>query len=265
MKSSRNLYVFAVLMMVAQSASAASNNQEAQFSVPVSQGIANPSFHTALHGQNPAGITYSNTNRVKIIPFWNLSSSGVNHALAGDIIWGNGVVGLGGGVHYVLPGVVSATSTLTATFAAGLSTRMIALGAYGSLGISPSSSLQMKLGAVLFPYAQLRFGYVYHGLLGGTAGHSIGLAVDPSRMVTLALDVGTDATFQRFALSPGLGLHFSKVHLNGGYGFALVGGSVPSPIVGVVAAISIEISRGAVFFANYNTIQLAAAGVMFKL
>ena len=126
----------------------------------------------------------------------------------------------------------------------------------------------MKLGAILFPYSKVRIGYVYHGLISGTRGHSAGVALDVGRMLTLVADAGADSTFQRFSLAPSLGVALNRVKFSGGFGIpinATVATAPLAPAQGLFLSITGELSKKLLIFGNYQTIHLMSAGLIVTL
>lgn len=248
-------------------AMAASNNQDSQFNNPIGAGISNPSYYTALYGQNPAGLGYSNTGRIKLAPIWSMQTIGGSHTLNGDVIYGNTFVAVGAGLSYIAPILAGATSSLGARAGVAVTTRVLALGGFASLGISPATSPSFKLGALLMPNSPVRIGYTLHGLGGSSVSHSAGAAFDLGRAVTIVADAGVDGAFQRIVLAPGIGISAQKLKISGGYGFQLtqVGSFPAAPLTGFYGSLTGEVSKKLLVFANYQTINALAAGLIITL
>jgi hypothetical protein len=220
------------------------------------QGIAAPSFHGALFGQNPAGLVQN--QRLKIQgnaasfddTFTRLKPSG-------GVLTGNGSMAAGvgysqwdaGAIHWGAAGTLHSASTT-----------------FGLAGKSISGSGSTYDFGMFFDFIpRTRIGLLAKDVGQGLHLFGAGVQFLVDSMVDLVVDVDYENRLKQGVVKPGFTLHTDRVHLAVAYGYRYAGSGDSYLTSRLSAGLGLRLFDSAMLQYQYRTLAEHLVGLTLRL
>jgi hypothetical protein len=226
------------------------------------QGVAAPSFHGALFGQNPAGLVQN--QRLKVQGgVAAIDDSTTNLKASGAILAGNGVLGAGVGYSQFDSGAyASGTGAIHWGAAGTLQSLSTTLGISGR-SVSGASTYDVGLFFDFIP--RLRVAALAKDVGNGLHLVGAGLQFMVDSMVDLVIDADYETRLKQGVVKPGFTLHTDRVQFTAAYGFRYVGSSDQFVYSRMTAGIGIRIADSILLQYQYRSLPQHLVGLTLRL
>lgn len=227
------------------------------YPLAASGGVVAPSARTAVF-QNPAGISF--VDGLNLNGQTGFNSSFGTPIYRGGLMYGNGMMGLTGGVS------LAPTANITSAYFGGgfgIASIKTRVGVSGSVGISPSGSSQVNAGLMFGPFDKLNFGFTAFGLDSSITELGGGMSLDFGPGAKIVVDATSDRSFGSFNFKPSLLLFTPQLGVTFGYGFG--NGGSTQIIDGFNAGVFVMLAKKVNLEVYYNELAPFYASVAFKI
>jgi hypothetical protein len=255
--------VWFAFLMVPESHGRGLSVREDLVQVANGQGIASPSYHGALFGQNPAGLVQN--QRLKVQGgVAALDDSTTNLKASGAVLAGNGTLGAGvaysqfdsgayatgtGALHWGAAGTLQSLSTTL-----GISGRSVSGGA---------STYDLGLFFDFIP--RIRIAAMAKDVSNGLHLVGAGLQFMVDSMVDFVIDADYQTQLKQGVVKPGFSLHTDRVQFTAAYGFRYVGSSDVFLYSRMTAGIGIRIADSILLQYQYRSLPQHLVGLTLRL
>lgn len=180
--------------------------------ISVAGGIAMPSFGTSLE-TNAAGVVL--TPGTNLLLQVETDSHFSDPVLSAGAAYGDGSVGLGAGANYDTD-----NNSTSAYFGLGFAIPNIhtMLGFSGSMGLSPSSGIDLNAGLLIMPSDAISIGFTAVDLTDGVDELGAGIGFNINKNVAIAVDAAFSNDFDFRAIEPGVKIGTGNAALMLAYG-----------------------------------------------